>query len=494
MKKLLLAALLCFAVASRAGAVTFSQYTGTMTRVSVAGEAWYSDPVLLGLGPAQVSISGGTGTIHALFYYGDGSNLTNLGPSSALTGGGAGKIPYQTSAGVTAFLPAIGAGGIITGSATGAIPSTGTLTGTANQVIVTQTGASFALSGPQNLGTGNSPTFAGITLSAANTVPNGGTGVATLAQNGIVYGNAANPVGILPQGATAVGLPSLVYLNGAAGPSTGTISAGSNITMSYSATGLTIAAVGGSTGLNFGLFNSSQLFTTNGNFTSGSSGLIFADCHGAGGGGGGGGTNANAYSGGGGGAGAYAGHQTFDVSSGTLYYVTAGAAGAAGVHGAASTAGTAGGYANVYLKAGSTVTYAAGGSGGNCGGTCGNGNGGNGGVSGGGSGNSDGVASAGGSGGNASTGGTGTATVFCAYYGAGGTGGAGSGAYSPGGGGGGACQTSVSSGIGGNGAANNSAVAGLPGALGAGGGGGTGGGANASDGGAGGAGYCVIYY
>lgn len=51
-----------------------------------------------------------------------------------------------------------------------------TVAGTANQVVVTPTGTTITLSTPQSIGTGSSPTFAGLTLSSPLTAANGGTG------------------------------------------------------------------------------------------------------------------------------------------------------------------------------------------------------------------------------------------------------------------------------------------------------------------------------
>ena len=66
------------------------------------------------------------------------------------------------------------------------------LTGTANQIVITDNGAggTVVLSTPQNIGTSSSPTFAGLTLSSALTVANGGSGAATL--TGLLKGNGTS--------------------------------------------------------------------------------------------------------------------------------------------------------------------------------------------------------------------------------------------------------------------------------------------------------------
>jgi hypothetical protein len=99
-----------------------------------------------------------------------------------------------------------GAGGTLTVNSTGIVASTAqfvllapeaaltdsrTLTGTANQVILTDNGAgsTVVLSLPQSIATTSSPTFANLTLTNPLTVPNGGSGAATL--TGLLQGNGA---------------------------------------------------------------------------------------------------------------------------------------------------------------------------------------------------------------------------------------------------------------------------------------------------------------
>ncbi len=95
------------------------------------------------------------------------------------------RLPVATSANTIGELAASGAAGEYLAGATSAIPAWATL----NQAAVA------------GLTTGSSPTFAGLTLTAALTVANGGTGVSTLALNGILYGNAASAVGVTAIGA-----------------------------------------------------------------------------------------------------------------------------------------------------------------------------------------------------------------------------------------------------------------------------------------------------
>lgn len=70
-------------------------------------------------------------------------------------------------------------GQLLIGNTTGNTLTKSTLTGTANQVTVTNGGGSITLSTPQSIATTSSPTFAGLTLTAALSVANGGTGQTT---------------------------------------------------------------------------------------------------------------------------------------------------------------------------------------------------------------------------------------------------------------------------------------------------------------------------
>ncbi|MFO0733759.1 MAG: hypothetical protein U0361_22930 [Nitrospiraceae bacterium] len=110
---------------------------------------------------------------------------------------------------------------------TGTIPALGTLTGTANQIAVTNGAGTITLSTPQNIGTASSPTFAGLTvtgvtankivttngsnalapLSSAIGVSDGGTGVNSTPSNGnLLIGNGTGytVAGLTAGGAIAV--------------------------------------------------------------------------------------------------------------------------------------------------------------------------------------------------------------------------------------------------------------------------------------------------
>lgn len=132
-------------------------------------------------------------------------------------------------------------GQILIGS-TGAIPALGTLTGTANRVTVTNGAGSITLSGPQDIGTASSPTFAGLTvsgvtankivttngsnalapLSSAIGVSDGGTGVNSTPSNGnLLIGNGT---GYTVAGLTAGG--GIAVTNGTGSITVGAIERG----------------------------------------------------------------------------------------------------------------------------------------------------------------------------------------------------------------------------------------------------------------------------
>lgn len=83
-----------------------------------------------------------------------------------LTGLTENALMYADSTGVLTSLAAATNGQLIIGS-TGSAPSITGLTGTANQIIVTPGAGSITLSTPQDIHTGASPTFAGLTITNA---------------------------------------------------------------------------------------------------------------------------------------------------------------------------------------------------------------------------------------------------------------------------------------------------------------------------------------
>jgi hypothetical protein len=173
-------------------------------------------------------------------------NIPDAGPTQrGLVSTGA-----QQFAGVKGFLTPIAASSGGTGLA--ALPIDGqlligktnfpfgfalsTLTGTANQIVVTNGSGTITLSTPQAIGTGSSPTFASITdsLLAAN-------------QFGLVYiSDTLGTFAVLPP------LTSGQILIGSTGvlPVATTLTAGANTTITNNAGSITIAAAAGINSLN----------------------------------------------------------------------------------------------------------------------------------------------------------------------------------------------------------------------------------------------------
>ncbi len=119
--------------------------TGTSNRLTVTNGDGVSGNPTLDISTSYV----GQATITTL-----GTITTGVwtGTTIAVANGGTGQTSYTD-------------GQLLIGNTTGNTLAKATLTGTANQVVVTNGGGSITLSTPQNIGTGSSPTFAGMTLS-----------------------------------------------------------------------------------------------------------------------------------------------------------------------------------------------------------------------------------------------------------------------------------------------------------------------------------------
>lgn len=132
----------------------------------------------------------GTLTVTGLIVASGGIDIGGFTPNSMLYGGPSGAITDT---------PAAINGQLMIGG-TSVAPALATITGTANQVVVTNGVNSITLSLPQSIATSSSPTFAALTLTAQLTVPNGGTGQIAFTANGVLYGNTSSAILTTAQG------------------------------------------------------------------------------------------------------------------------------------------------------------------------------------------------------------------------------------------------------------------------------------------------------
>lgn len=178
-------------------------------------------------------------------------------PSASAANRGLVTTGAQTFAGAKTFSTPIGvvSGGTGLGTAPSAdgqllIGSAGgtytlaTLTGTANQITVTNGAGSITLAAPQSIGTGSSPTFAGLTVSA-------------LTQNSFMYPGAS---GVLSSTAATTDGQLLIGRTGNT-PLAATLTAGTGILITNGAGTIQIATTGVIASLN-GLTASTQSFAT----------------------------------------------------------------------------------------------------------------------------------------------------------------------------------------------------------------------------------------
>jgi hypothetical protein len=122
------------------------------------------------------------------------SRYLDAGVGITLTDGGPGSTLTITATGVT-FDTAT----FVVLSLDGVFPNERVLTGTANQVILTDGGAggNITLSLPQSIATTSSPTFANLTLTNPLPPASGGTGIASYAIGDLLFASAATTLSTL---------------------------------------------------------------------------------------------------------------------------------------------------------------------------------------------------------------------------------------------------------------------------------------------------------
>lgn len=138
------------------------------------------------------SIASGFGKLPTLAGNGDALVVVNAGGTALTT---LASLPVAQGGTGAATLTD---GGILLGSGTNAVTATARmadgemLVGTPSGDPAIESGATLRTS--FGLGSGNTPTFAALTLTAPLTVPNGGTGAATLTNGGVLLGSGTGAI------------------------------------------------------------------------------------------------------------------------------------------------------------------------------------------------------------------------------------------------------------------------------------------------------------
>lgn len=183
--------------------------TGAFTTLSASGtvsgsgfSSYLASPPAIG---SVVPAAGSFTTLNA-------TSITNSGlTANSFTYSGAGGLMSTTAAPTN--------GQILIGS-TGAAPIKATITGTSNQVVVTNGSGSITLSTPQDIATVSSPTFVGATLSGltANSFMYSGTGGAVTSTAAPTNGQLLiGSTGAAPVKATLTGTANQINVTNGAG-------------------------------------------------------------------------------------------------------------------------------------------------------------------------------------------------------------------------------------------------------------------------------------
>lgn len=150
------------------------------------------------------------------YLYGDGTSALVPTSAAAFT---AKSFLYSDAAGQSATTAAPTNGKLLIGS-TGAIPVSATLTGTANEITVTNGAGSITLATPQAIGTSSNPSFNGLSLTGLNAnafiysgTASALTGTATPANGELLIGST----GVAPTKATLTGTANQVVVTNGAG-------------------------------------------------------------------------------------------------------------------------------------------------------------------------------------------------------------------------------------------------------------------------------------